>query len=151
MAPPQLADRSFQRDAVRAVVVEARQAAVDLARRVDEAAPLGEGDHLFHEGFAGDGHGWDLAVSRGFGVERARRSPPAPSGRRLDLMRASPPRRGGEFFPLRAAPPRWGGEFFPFPSGLRGGLSYLDRTVARGLGSRQLGGPLPRQVEDDLI
>src|SRR6266571_5188976 len=37
VAPPQVADRSLERDAVRAVVVEARQTAVNLARGVDEA------------------------------------------------------------------------------------------------------------------
>ena len=41
VTPPQVADRPLQGDPVRAVVVEARQAAVDLARRVDEPPALG--------------------------------------------------------------------------------------------------------------
>src|SRR5579864_2425612 len=54
--PPQIADRPLQRHAVRAVVVEARQPAVDLARRVDEAAALGQRHDLVHQLLARDGH-----------------------------------------------------------------------------------------------
>src|SRR6266542_1798341 len=49
MAPPQVADGALERDSVRAIVIETRHAAIDLARRKDEAAPLGEGDHLLHQ------------------------------------------------------------------------------------------------------
>ena len=46
----------LQRHAVRAVVVEARQAAVDFRRRVDEAAALRQRDDLLHHLFSWNRH-----------------------------------------------------------------------------------------------
>ena len=51
VAPPGVLDVALELDAERAVVPAARQAAVDLARLEDEAAPLGEVHDLFHRHF----------------------------------------------------------------------------------------------------
>ena len=48
--PPVVADVVFQQHAERAVVPEAADAAVDVAGGIDEAASLGEGNDLIHDG-----------------------------------------------------------------------------------------------------
>ena len=50
-APPELLDIILELDAQRAVVPGAGEAAVDLGAGIDEAAPLAQGDYLFHQVF----------------------------------------------------------------------------------------------------
>src|SRR5712692_6642078 len=86
MAPPQVADRALHRDPVGPVVVEARHSAVDLARREDEAASLGQRDDFFHQLIARDGQASSLLPTR---------ASPAPAARGPKWTRPTSP-HGGE-------------------------------------------------------
>src|SRR5229473_3190957 len=95
VAPPQVADRPLHRDPIGSVVVEARDPAVDLARREDEAAPLRERHDFFHQLLAIDRHASSLLPTR---------SPPAPSARGPQRT-ADPPTWWGGEFQARYSPP----------------------------------------------
>ena len=68
--PPTALDVVLEQDAVVAVVVAGAEAAVDLAAREHEPAPLAQRDNLVHRDYV-HGHGWDAIRAerrRGFGT-----------------------------------------------------------------------------------
>src|SRR5262249_3162152 len=82
-APPRVLDVALELDAERTVVPRRADAAVDLARREDEAAPLAQRDELRHQVVGHRPSSWAATEKRAF-LGRCARGRKA--GRRLRLF-----------------------------------------------------------------